>query len=69
MTRTATTCIGCHKTPEEIEEYIQYSKGTGLTPSQFVIANEGTYNCYEKERFYCTICYVKAGMPLRPRRV
>lgn len=61
------SCIGCEKTPDEIEEYIEYGKMEEVTPTQFVIENEGTYNGFLKNRFYCTSCYIKAGQPLVAR--
>lgn len=58
------TCIGCGKTPDEIDEYIEGAKEYGETPTDYCIAEEGTYNKFIKNKFYCTSCYIKAGMPL-----
>ena len=62
------TCIRCKKTPEQIEEYVSYGKMDGITPSQWVRQNEAI-GCwgprFGSDAFYCTDCYIKAGMPLR----
>ncbi|WP_020621054.1 hypothetical protein [Paenibacillus daejeonensis] len=58
------TCIGCDKHPDEIEEYIEAAELNDMTPVEYVLEEEGTYNGFEPERFYCTECYIKAGMPL-----
>lgn len=59
-------CIGCNKTPENISEYETYAKMEKITPSQFVRENE-PIGCWGKgaNTFYCTSCYIRAGMPLR----
>ena len=53
-------CKGCNKAPQEIREYIFEARMEGITPEQFVAE-------YERPtpdgNFYCTNCYVKAGMP------
>ena len=58
-------CAVCCKTPEEIEEYItgaeDYYDGS-ITPEEYVIREEGTYN-RESGKFYCTRCYIMIGMP------
>lgn len=58
------TCIGCGKHPDEIDEYIESSAEEAMTPVQYVLEEEGTYDKFESERFYCTRCYIEAGMPL-----
>ena len=58
------TCIGCNKKPDEIDEYIEAAAEEDMTPEQYVKEEEGTLNGFEKGRFYCTDCYIKAGMPL-----
>ena len=55
-------CVGCGKTPKELDEYVEFSKAEGMTPDQYVIKEEGTYNS-ENGHFLCTECYFKAGMP------
>lgn len=59
-------CIRCKKTPEQIREYSHLTNLNGLTPSQWVRENEPV-GCWGKgpDAFYCTDCYIKAGMPLR----
>lgn len=56
-------CKGCNRTPDEIPEYIELAKELNLTPNLAVITEEGTYN-HGTGRFYCTNCYITAGMPL-----
>ena len=55
-------CKCCGKKPSEIKEYIVYSAEEELTPEEFVVQNEGTYNP-KTGLFYCTSCYIKLGMP------
>ena len=56
-------CKGCGKEPHEIREYVIFAQELDITPEQYVINEEGTYNKRTK-LFYCTDCYMKAGMPL-----
>lgn len=58
-------CIGCDKTPDQILEYIEMAEEYGITPTEFVLTEEGTYDAFVKGKFYCTRCYIKAGMPLK----
>lgn len=55
-------CIGCNKEPKDIPEMVDNSAVEGMTPEEFVKECEGTYN-KEDGSFYCTDCYIKAGMP------
>lgn len=55
------TCIGCGKQPHEIYEY-KYNDER-MDPELYVISEEGTYNRFVPGKFYCTECYIKAGMP------
>lgn len=57
------TCIGCNKGPNEIEEYVQYANEYDMTPTEFVISEEGTLNKFLMDKFYCTSCYIEAGQP------
>jgi hypothetical protein len=50
------TCKVCHKTPDKITEY-KYQDN----PVLYVLETE---RLTRDGRFYCTTCYVKAGMPL-----
>lgn len=61
------TCLGCKKTPEKIEEYIVYGKQERMTPTEFVLENEpvGCWGPNSRNKFWCTSCYIKAGMPRR----
>ena len=57
-------CKGCKKTPSELLEYEMLAEEIGYdTPEEAVIKQEGTYN-KETGYFWCTDCYIKAGMPL-----
>lgn len=64
MKKIKPICIGCKKTPKEIEEY--NSNFTDDPPDRYVKENEGTYN-QENGHFLCTECYIKAGMPSSPK--
>lgn len=56
-------CKRCGKQPNEITEYIDAAKECNMLPDAFVLHEEGTYN-RETGLFWCTLCYVKIGMPL-----
>lgn len=56
-------CISCGKKPSEISEYISAAKSENTSPEKYVLENEGTFN-RRTGKFYCTSCYIKAGMPL-----
>jgi hypothetical protein len=61
------TCIGCKKHPEDIAEYIAPAEREGITPSEWVRQHEaiGCWGSQSRDKFYCTSCYIAAGMPLR----
>ena len=65
-------CVGCGKTPSELDEYVgaasEEATGVvgGMTPDDYVWEEEGTLN-RENGHFLCTNCYIKAGMPSSPR--
>lgn len=57
-------CAECGKHPDQISEYVDVYEIEGCqSPDEYVIRNEGTFN-RATGKFYCTVCYVKAGMPL-----
>lgn len=56
-------CKCCGKTPNQLSEYVDIAKEENMTPDEYVIQEEGTYN-NQTGLFYCTSCYVKVGMPL-----
>jgi hypothetical protein len=56
-------CKLCGKEPHELREYATEAKAMKITPEEYVRREEGTYNP-KTDLFYCTPCYVKAGMPL-----
>jgi hypothetical protein len=55
-------CIGCDKVPEEIEEYVVAAEEDDMTPTEWVLAEEGTLNP-ATHRFACTRCYIQMGEP------
>jgi hypothetical protein len=63
-------CIGCGKTPAELEEYVEAASaenyGRAISPDLYVRREEGTYNP-ETNHFACTPCYCDMGMPTTPR--
>lgn len=56
-------CKICGKRPSEILEYISAAKDEDMTPENYVVQEEGTYNP-QTGFFYCTSCYIKIGEPL-----
>lgn len=62
---TTPVCIGCNRTPSQIEEYIEAAAEDGMSPDAYVRSEEGTYNP-ANGHFACTLCYVKMGMPSAP---
>lgn len=44
-------CLKCNKKPNEIVEYVQLAKEENITPEQFVIKNEGTFN--KETGYFC----------------
>jgi len=56
-------CVGCKRAPAQIQEYVDAAHDEGITPSEWVRSEEGTFN-KENGHFWCTNCYIKAGMPL-----
>jgi hypothetical protein len=60
-TKVVLKCIGCDKTPEELPDFKHNEEG--MNPTEFVIEHERTLNRFEKDKFYCVTCYIKAGMP------
>lgn len=55
----------CNRAPDEIDEYLQYAREAGMTPDDYVRAEEGTYNPISGH-FACTDCYIRLGMPTAP---
>ena len=62
MTMSVPHCGRCLKMPHEIEEYITPALDEGITPSEYVVREEGTYN-RATGKFLCTNCYIAEGMP------
>ena len=59
-------CFRCNRTPEEIEEYSPEMTETDMSPTDYVIAEEGTFND-QNGHFACTACYIAIGMPTSRR--
>ena len=62
------TCVGCHKTADQLDECIDGAReisteSAQYTPAEYCAEDEGTYN-KSTNTFWCTICYMKAGGPL-----
>ncbi len=60
-------CIGCRATPEKLSEYKVLAGMEGITATEFMLENEGTYDMFEPNKFYCTKCYIEAGQPRIPQ--
>jgi hypothetical protein len=58
-------CIGCGRTPEQIEEYVDLARTDHMTPTEWVLAEEGTLNP-RNNHFACDECYLQMGMPSEP---
>lgn len=58
-------CVGCHRYPDEIEEYCDPELIGELTPDEYVRLEEGTYH-RENHHFAYTECYIAMGMPSKP---
>lgn len=56
-------CNGCGETPEQLGEYVDAAEDEGMLPTEYVEREEGTFNP-ANGHFFCTMCYVQAGMPL-----
>lgn len=56
-------CIVCGKKANDLIEYVELAEMEGYKDAnEAVVKNEGTYN-KEDNTFYCTPCYIKAGLP------
>jgi hypothetical protein len=55
-------CTGCQRHPEAIPDIVILAKMDEMTPSAWVIAEEGTLNP-DNGHFLCNECYIRAGMP------
>lgn len=62
MDLVTAVCIGCHKRPNELSEYVDASIDEDITPESYVRLEEGTYNP-SNGHFLCTPCYVQWGAP------
>lgn len=58
-------CVGCEKYPDQIDEYVEAGRESGMSAADYVLMEEGTLNP-ENGHFLCTACYIKAGMPSKP---
>lgn len=55
-------CQGCQRHPTEISMYVMMAQDEEVTPEEYVIENEGTFNRLNGH-FLCDMCYIKAGSP------
>lgn len=55
-------CRGCGRRPEQIPEYTSAADEEEITAEEYVTREEGTFNP-GTGRFWCTECYIEAGMP------
>ncbi len=55
-------CAVCKRKPEQIPVYVEFGLMDGITATDYVYMNEGTFN-YLNNLFYCDKCYIKIGMP------
>ena len=46
----------CERSPSDIPEYVEAAKEEDVTPDQYVVDNEGTFNP-KSGHFACTDCY------------
>jgi hypothetical protein len=56
-------CAGCHHEPHQLSEFIFAAKDENMTPEEYIKTEEATFNV-DNNLFYCTACYIKAGMPI-----
>lgn len=54
-------CRGCGRHAYEIEEYVLQAQDEETTP-EAIAKSDGTYNS-AVNKFTCTSCYIKQGMP------
>jgi hypothetical protein len=55
-------CLYCKRRPADIPEYVACAIESNITPAEYVMKEEGTYNKYNGH-FCCTDCYIEIGMP------
>ena len=55
-------CVGCGKRPDQIAEYVEAAHENEMSPTAYVMMEEGTYN-FDNGHFACTDCYIRMGMP------
>lgn len=59
-------CNGCKKTPDQISEFVSEGHDLGISATEYVQTEEGTYN-KNNGHFLCTSCYIAAGSPSTSR--
>jgi hypothetical protein len=55
-------CAICDQQPHQLSEYVWAAEDEGLSPEEYVKDEEVTFNS-DNNLFYCTACYIAAGMP------
>ncbi len=58
-------CIGCRKHPDELACYALEADELGISATDYVKQEEGTYNV-SNGHFACDRCYISMGMPTSP---
>jgi hypothetical protein len=51
------------KLPAELSDYTDLAAAVGMTPDDYVRAEEGTFN-NANGHFACDTCYIRMGMPV-----
>jgi hypothetical protein len=68
MARPDLMCIGCGKSPDQLDEYVEPAADQPddyRDAADYCWQEEGTLN-RENGHFLCTVCYVEAGAPSSP---
>lgn len=58
-------CAECLRTPSEIPDEVALADAFGMTPDEYIMRIEGTYNS-ENGLYLCTDCYMAVDMPALP---
>lgn len=57
------SCIGCGKKASELTDVQYMAKVNQMTPTAYVQQEEGTYDMFIPNKFFCDACYITNGMP------
>jgi hypothetical protein len=64
MTGSRPFCKGCRKFADDLTEYQEMADVFDMTPDAYIEAHEETFDP-RLHNFFCTPCWVRAGMPIR----